>query len=184
MARRTCNAPECHRPVEGHGWCVKHLRRVQKYGTPDGGRWHIGEHAARFAGRYVVDANGCWIWQGEITANGYGRFSVGSRNLLAHRWAYEQARGPIGDGLTIDHLCRVKSCVNPDHLEPVTIRDNILRCPDAPAAINAAKTECIHGHAFDSANTYVHPRTGVRQCRACKRERAAARRLRRAESLA
>jgi hypothetical protein len=107
---------------------------------------------------------GCWLWTGG-RANGYGSFNTGRRNYLAHRVSYETFVGPIPSGLTIDHLCRVKTCINPVHLEAVTSRTNTLRASNAPAAINAAKTHCNHGHQFDEANTSRSG--GKRNCRKC-----------------
>jgi hypothetical protein len=123
----------------------------------------------------------CWLWTAS-TNKGYGKFVVSTRvHVEAHRWLYEQLVGPIGPGLQLDHLCRVTRCVNPDHLEPVTQRENMLR-GDGPSAVNARKTHCIHGHAFTPENTYVPPkRPNGRDCRECMRRRAAetARRRRR-----
>jgi hypothetical protein len=76
---------------------------------------------------YVEDANGCWIWVKSVNKKGYGQLKRGSATSHAHRWYYEQAKGPIPAGLVIDHLCRVRACVNPDHLEPVTNQENIAR---------------------------------------------------------
>lgn len=73
----------------------------------------------------------CWIWRGVLDRDGYGQFGVGRKNLRAHRWAYESVVGPIPEGLEIDHLCRVKSCVNPLHMEPVTKTENIRRARSA-----------------------------------------------------
>lgn len=82
--------------------------------------------------RHVEEDRGfktpCWIWQlKKSPATGYGTFRINGRDLLAHRWSYEQHRGPIPDGLQIDHLCRVRECINPDHLEPVTPKENTRR---------------------------------------------------------
>lgn len=71
--------------------------------------------------------NGCWLWTGTIERTGYGRFWLGGRQEIAHRASYALLIGPIPEGLTIDHLCRVRACVNPDHLEPVTLAENIRR---------------------------------------------------------
>lgn len=108
----------------------------------------------------------CTIWEGRIDRHGYGRLGA----HLAHRVTYEREVGPIPDGMELDHLCRVRACVNPSHLEPVTKRENQIRGVGF-VAINAAKTHCASGHAFDVANTYVKP-NGRRQCRACNRGQA------------
>jgi hypothetical protein len=94
--------------------------------------------------------------------------------LLAHRVSYERYVGPIPEGAHLDHLCRNRACVNPEHLEPVSVQTNILRGV-SPSAVNAAKTECLRGHPFDDENTYVCP-AGKRRCRACKTARQSLRR--------
>lgn len=92
------------------------------------------------------DADGCWLWTANTTgASGYGLFHDGARSIVAHRFSYQEANGAIPDGLVVDHLCRVRLCVRPTHLEPRTNRDNVL-LGIGPTAINAAKTECIRGH--------------------------------------
>ena len=122
---------------------------------------------------------GCWEWAGALRRDGYGAFSVGSRTdgtsrqVLAHRVAYELLIGLIPDGLVIDHLCRNRGCVNPDHLEPVTNRENVRRgyVGAMAGARQAAKSHCPQGHEYDEANTYVD-RSGGRYCRACRNERS------------
>jgi len=109
----------------------------------------------------------CWLWTAS-TVYGYGQFKPVSRQRphRAHRWAYEYLIGPVPVGLELDHLCRVRRCVRPSHLEPVTTRENLLR-GETITARNAAVTSCPAGHPYDEKNTYRWPRTGVRHCRAC-----------------
>src|SRR5437763_12827689 len=88
----------------------------------------------------VVDAGGCWRWQRALNEGGYGLVGYGGKVARAHRVAYELFVGPIPLELELDHLCRVRRCVNPSHLEPVTRRENVLRSPIQLAAVNATKT--------------------------------------------
>lgn len=113
----------------------------------------------------------CWLWTGGLNKAGYGNFHH-ETTVRAHRWIYQLSVGPIPPGLQLDHLCRVRRCVNPDHLEPVTAQTNVLR-GDGLAAINARKTHCVRGHAFVASNisSYVDPTRPVRKCLTCQRER-------------
>mgnify|MGYP001608583411 CR=1 FL=1 len=77
----------------------------------------------------VLVGDGCWDWQASKTPGGYGSFRAADRTVCAHRFSYELLVGPIPEGLDLDHLCRNKGCVNPEHLEPVTRRENMLRAP-------------------------------------------------------
>ena len=123
-------------------------------------------------GSNVRDSWNCWYWTGSYSASGYGQVwsRVHKGPKRPHRIAYELLVGPIPEGLQLDHLCRVRGCVNPDHLRIVTCRENSFapgaRCVQA---INAAKTHCPVGHSYDKANTYHHG--GRRSCLACQRVR-------------
>ena len=121
----------------------------------------------------VKKSDTCWLWVGNLNEAGYGYFHLApprGRRVKAHRYAYEALAGPIPDGLQLDHLCRVRNCVNPAHLEPVTVRENTRRGM-SPAAKHGAKTHCVHGHEFTPENTYVIPGSpGWRRCRTCQRE--------------
>jgi hypothetical protein len=111
-----------------------------------------------------VDKSGeCWVWTAANNGSGYGRFWLDGKMQYPHRVAYEMCVGPIPDGLVIDHLCRNRSCVRPDHLEPVTNAENQAR------GAHAMKTHCPQGHPYDEVNTY-RTKTGRRMCRACNRD--------------
>lgn len=115
--------------------------------------------------RFQIDESGCWVWQGPMNDNGYGRVSIDGRLEYAHRLSYRFFVGPILAGLTIDHLCRNKRCVNPEHLEAVLPEENTAR-GNGPTARNKRKTRCAEGHLLDARNTYVYP-NGTRKCRRC-----------------
>jgi hypothetical protein len=106
----------------------------------------------------------CWLWTAYVNPDGYGGFQF-EGGQLAHRFAYLAFRGPIPMGKVIDHLCRVRHCVNPGHLEVVTQGVNLHR-GESIQARNARKTHCIHGHEFTPENTYTNH--GKRQCCTCK----------------
>ena len=113
-----------------------------------------------------------WLWTGTTATNGYGRVDVNGRNQAAHRVAYEWLVGPIPDSLELDHLCAVRNCVNPKHLEPVTHRENTLRGNTITAA-QAARTHCPQGHELGGENLVPSSlRKGRRDCLTCSRQRA------------
>ena len=109
----------------------------------------------------------CWLWVGAKDSYGYGHFRPGGRQATkkAHRWAYETLIGPIPPGLELDHLCRVRACVNPTHLEAVTQRENLLRSPLVVTTRNHRATYCKRGHEFSEVNTYITKQG--RRCRIC-----------------
>lgn len=111
----------------------------------------------------------CLTWTGYTSPDGYGRFQSRESGTMAHRAAYEALVSPIPAGMTIDHQCRNRACVNVVHMEPATQGENTLR-GYSPAAIYARRTHCNKGHPFDAENTYRHP-DGRRVCRACMRTR-------------
>lgn len=114
-----------------------------------------------------IEITGCWLWTASIKPNGYGQFAVTPKAVhYAHRLAYEWVRGPIPPGKQLDHLCRTRHCVNPAHLEPVTMRENLRRGTHA----NREKTHCPHGHEYNDVNTYINKKGG-RICRPCLRQR-------------
>jgi hypothetical protein len=166
--------------MEGFGLCSKHLYRERANGNPLVVQLVIGNAEERFWAKvnkdgplptHRPDLGPCWIWIGRVTSEGYGTMSVRNRSTYVHRFSYELHVGPIPDGLHIDHLCRNPPCVNPAHLEAVTIRENTMR-GDGPRLTRErgrSKTHCKHGHEFTEENTYWHK--GHRKCKACFRDR-------------
>ena len=125
----------------------------------------------RFASKVDFDGDGgCWLWLASTQPhNGYGRYWDGSRTVMAHRWSYEAHGRVIPRGMQLDHLCRVRACVNPDHLEPVTNDENTRRAAGGIQDL----TVCRNGHPRTPENTYTirtkrngHP-VSYRRCRLC-----------------
>lgn len=123
----------------------------------------------RFAQKYVIEASGCWVWIGSKTPEGYGQFWTGDGHTGAHRWSYERHVGAIPERYVIDHLCRNPSCVNPAHLDCVTMKTNTERgvLYETLAAKAKAKTHCKRGHPLFGANLRIDTR-GDRGCRSCQ----------------
>lgn len=122
---------------------------------------------ARFD-RKIDKSGGCWTWTASLKPDGYGWFRLDGKVRLAHRVAYEAFIGPIPSGLELDHLCRNRRCVRPDHLEAVTHRENLLRGETITAA-QVSRTHCPRGHGYDPENTYIG-KNGSRSCRTCHRD--------------
>lgn len=137
------------------------------------------EHRTPYFERILdrVDMRGlddCWLWRGSVNNNGYGQFGVRNgehhTTVFGHRAMYELWFGPIPEGAQVDHLCRVRRCCNPRHLEAVSPTENLrrrvpLRGSEHP---HGRKTHCPHGHPYDAENTYRTPE-GKRSCRTCRR---------------
>lgn len=129
----------------------------------------------RFDDSYIPEPNtGCWLWTKFANRAGYGQSYMNGRLVYAHRMAWTLYRGPIPEGMFLDHICRVRSCVNPDHLRVVTTRINTIENSLGPSAKNAAKTHCPNGHPLVGGNL-VSRRYG-RDCRTCYNANARERR--------
>jgi hypothetical protein len=135
----------------------------------------VGPHRADEGGasvrfwKYVDSSADCWRWTARKNRDGYGTFWDGRNKVLAHRWSWVEANGEIPDGLVLDHLCRTRSCVRPDHLRPVTSRENVLAPGSlSVSAIHVAKTHCPRGHELAGDNLIrSHLKDGRRACRSC-----------------
>jgi hypothetical protein len=165
VSNDTCSAPECGATTirnKKTGLCNACYQRWLKTGSTV--KRVPPSPAERFWAK-VNRTDSCWLWTA-TGYGGYGWFWDGERPALAHRYSYELHRGPIPEGLVIDHLCRNPPCVNPAHLEAVTQQENLMRGRTIYAE-NAAKTECPYGHPYSEANTYIDG--GSRKCRTCRR---------------
>jgi hypothetical protein len=125
----------------------------------------------RFWSKVEKQFCGCWLWQMPLTDRGYAQFQANKKkSMRAHRVAYEMMKGPIPADLELDHLCRVRHCVNPDHLEPVTHRENVMRAKDGFPARQAAKTHCKRGHPLSGDNLLPNKlKKGSRACKTCNK---------------
>lgn len=124
-----------------------------------------------------VSTEDCWLYAGNINNKGYG--VIGSPSTRAHRATYQTMVGPVPEGLELDHLCRVRACINPDHLEAVTHQENMIRSPIVGRPV---MTHCIRGHKLEPNNVYIAVKNKVtgrvgRQCSQCQKDRDAIKRM-------
>jgi hypothetical protein len=190
MAKGNCTA--CliegrERQAVRREWCAAHYKRWRRHGDPFGGglprsatpheRFWAKVNKDGPVPEHRPDLGPCWVWTGSLNSDGYGNFWTEAQRscVNAHGWAWQQAVGPVRDGLELDHLCRHPGCVRPAHLEPVSHQENVRR--GAAGDARRAQTHCIHGHPFDEANTYVTA-SGKRRCRMCERDRMRVKRAR------
>lgn len=123
MLPKICSIPECGKPHKGHGWCQGHLQKYRKYGNPLAGRTKYNSPQKALAAR-TSKSGDCLLWTGSKDRGGYGTIQVSGRTVGAHRFAWENANGPIPDGMSIDHICHNRDCVLPDHLRLATHKEN------------------------------------------------------------
>lgn len=165
-----CAIDGCGGPSYCRGWCPKHYQRWRVHGSPDAYRPNDAPLADRFWS-HVTKGAGCWVWTANRNDRGYGRIGVDGSARPAHVVAYELTVGPVPDGLELDHLCRNRACVRPDHLEPVTHRENTRRA-------QYLRTTCSRGHPLPEPAA-----NGRRVCRPCANDRNQQYKRRRAERL-
>ena len=129
VSKNVCSVDGCARPLDARGWCRMHWKRWRKHGDPRSGQPQriVGDDLARLMSHVRVDPSGCWIWSGSLNGRGYGQMYWRGRVRRAHRVSYALLKGPLVEGLDLDHLCRVTLCVNPAHLEQVTHLVNVRR---------------------------------------------------------
>jgi hypothetical protein len=171
---KICRLDDCQTivsPKSAKGLCAKHYRRLSIHGDPNivKIKWYDNELDKIFAAIEIPEdyVDDCWIWIRKRHKFGYGKHYWKKHSTSAHRALFKILVDDRIDGLDIDHLCKNPPCVNPNHMEAVTSRENTLR-GSSPPALNIVKTECLNGHKYTTENTKLNKRGG-RSCRECSR---------------
>lgn len=175
-----CDMDTCHlgcdKRVFGYGLCNMHYLRWRTHGDPLHEEVIMDDPRRRFWSK-VDKTDTCWLWTGRLDALGYGTFTVGDRRYRAHRFAFFDGNVPLGNSGTIDidHLCRVRHCVNPAHMEEVPHAENVRRGAggEVARARMLARTHCHKGHPYEGDNLVYDQ--GKRRCRTCRLESQRAR---------
>lgn len=164
-----CSIDGCNEPRHARGVCTKHWHTWAKQ-NPDKIRRYVPA-IARWEARFTIEENGCWRWTGTIGSTGYGQISDKGVKHNAHRFGYAHFVGDPGTK-HLDHLCKNRWCVNPAHLEPVTLMENLLRGDRSHLGRHLReRTHCPKGHEYTPENVWVNPKTNGRRCRKCAREK-------------
>lgn len=174
---RQCTLRGCHKKHKSRGYCDTHYLRVKR-GWPEAllnaplGYVYVPLEVMleRFWSKvHKNTSTGCWDWLSSLSIGGYGRLAYKAMGVnYAHRFSWLIHGNKIPSGLQIDHLCRNRKCVNPDHMEVVSSRENTIRGENF-CALQVRQTHCKWGHPFDQSNTYINPFNGERHCRECAR---------------
>lgn len=164
--RRThliCTVQGCGQPHHAKGYCSAHRHRASRHGDPLAGDATRTRDLFERLGKWLLVGDGCWLWTGATDQHGYGHMATGPGvTARVHRVVYELLIGPISPGLEPDHLCRIKGCARPDHLDLVTHKVNVQRAYQGPV--------CRRGHPWTPESTYRRP-DGRRECLVCKQAR-------------
>jgi hypothetical protein len=174
--KKDCAVDKCTTPARARGWCSRHYKRWKAYGDPTYAKFESVRGATdeeRFWAK-VEPTGFCWNWTAAREYSGHGMFNLGAeydrRPVRAHRFAYETLVGLIPEGLELDHLCRNRACVNPDHLEPVTHEENMRRGFAPSQALNR-RGVCAQGHDTRNDENVFIAKSGRRTCKICAARR-------------
>lgn len=132
-----CSIDDCDQPTIARGWCENHYGRWKRHRDPNAGRSPNGLDPTERFWIYVDKTDECWLWEGAVNGAGYGTFTADDIRYMAHRFSWALAGRPFTPGLELDHLCHVRTCVRPDHLEEVTSEENKRRANEARASRGA-----------------------------------------------